>query len=335
METLMRNVGTRTLMVLFVGALLPCTARAQDAPPIIQKPASPHNYQSLSSRSITSIVIHKAEGPTARSAWAWFQNPAARVSAHYCVDTDGTVYQMVPDKDVAWHAGNTQYNNHGIGIENAGYSAKDDISDKHMRGLARLTRYLCDKYKIPKDRAHIVGHNEVPDPDHKGRFGGRNNHTDPGKHFDWALFMKYVLEEDTNAPAAAPTLETPRHHAAPAEALPPPPPAAEAMAPESTPAPESGPTPESTPAATTAAAPAASTASAASLGTFFDSLLQRLESLVGGPLAGADAGGLPLPTAAAPATAPVRPAAPPAPVVKPAGPRSPGMTGALATARRD
>jgi len=51
-------------------------------------------------------VIHKAEG-SAPGTWNWFQNPSSRVSAHYVVDNDGAVAQMVQDGDTAWHAGKT------------------------------------------------------------------------------------------------------------------------------------------------------------------------------------------------------------------------------------
>ena len=52
--------------------------------------------------AITAIVLHGTAGPGAVS---WFQNPQSEVSAHYVVDTDGSVTQCVAEDDSAWHAG--------------------------------------------------------------------------------------------------------------------------------------------------------------------------------------------------------------------------------------
>jgi hypothetical protein len=46
----------------------------------------------------------------------------------------------------------------------------------------------ADRYGIPKDRAHIVGHVEVPG----------NDHTDPGPNWDWTRYMQYVNGGGTN-----------------------------------------------------------------------------------------------------------------------------------------
>ena len=51
-----------------------------------------------------AIVIHISEG-TLSSADAWFNNEAAKVSAHYCVGRSGEVHQYVSEEDTAYHAG--------------------------------------------------------------------------------------------------------------------------------------------------------------------------------------------------------------------------------------
>ena len=48
----------------------------------------------------------------------------------------------------------------------------------------RLAAYLCNKYLIPRDRDHIIGHAEVPYP---------NSLTDPGYFWDWDKYMDYVV----------------------------------------------------------------------------------------------------------------------------------------------
>ena len=55
--------------------------------------------------SIDFIVIHYTAAGSAESTISWFKNPMARVSAHYLIARNGTIYQLVQDEDTAWHAG--------------------------------------------------------------------------------------------------------------------------------------------------------------------------------------------------------------------------------------
>ena len=98
---------------------------------------------------------------------AEFQNSHAYVSAHYVSrSSDGHVTQMVPTKDVAWHAGNWWVNTHAVGIENEGYATElaKWFTPRLYRSLAKLTSYQAERYGIPLDREHIVGHDQVPGP---------------------------------------------------------------------------------------------------------------------------------------------------------------------------
>ncbi|WP_043615611.1 golvesin C-terminal-like domain-containing protein [Nonomuraea candida] len=159
---------------------------SQDYPPAAWVAANSGNYR-VSNRetsyNIDRVVMHVAQGSYAGTI-SWFQNPSANVSAHYVIkSSNGAVTQMVRDKDVAWHAGNSTYNNRSIGIELEGYvSDASWFTDAMYRSAAALVRHLCDKYAIPKTRTGVIGHNEVPGA----------THTDPGPHFNWTTFMNYV-----------------------------------------------------------------------------------------------------------------------------------------------
>ena len=134
------------------------------------------------------VVIHDTEvayDPTI----AEFQNSHAYVSAHYVTrSSDGQVTQMVPTHDVAWHAGNWWVNTHSVGIENEGFALEGNqwFTPQLYRSLARLTKYTADRYGIPLDREHIIGHDQVPGPTASFQAG---MHWDPGPFFDWAHFM--------------------------------------------------------------------------------------------------------------------------------------------------
>jgi hypothetical protein len=176
-----------------VAAALLALASAPLAPAAFV-PASPRNYAHTHrpASAITMLVVHAIEG-TAGGAISWFRNPRARASANYVVSRDGDVTQMVPNWFVAWHAGNGYVNRHSIGIEHEGYTNVPAIfTDAEYRASAKLAASLLARYPISLDRRHVIGHSEVPDPNHRGRFGGYSHHTDPGRTWDWRRYMNYL-----------------------------------------------------------------------------------------------------------------------------------------------
>ncbi|MER7891568.1 N-acetylmuramoyl-L-alanine amidase [Micromonospora sp. NPDC094482] len=157
-----------------------------DYPPAAWAPASTSNYTVASrptSHPIRYVVIHMTQGSYAGSI-SWFQNPAAKVSAHYTFrSSDGAVTQSVREKDIGWHAGNWTYNTQSIGIEHEGYVDNPAwFTDAMYRASAALTRSLTAEYGIPRDRAHIIGHVEVPGA----------THTDPGPNWNWTYYLQLV-----------------------------------------------------------------------------------------------------------------------------------------------
>lgn len=145
-------------------------------------PADAHNFSVGRTATIDRVIIHVTQGSYAGSV-KWFQDPTSEVSAHYVVrSSDGQVTQTVRDSDTAFHA--KQANASALGIEHEGFI--DDPSwftDTMYRSSAALTSALCDKYGIPKDRAHIIGHSEAPGTDH----------VDPGRYWDWNRYMSFVV----------------------------------------------------------------------------------------------------------------------------------------------
>ncbi|MET7999774.1 N-acetylmuramoyl-L-alanine amidase [Nonomuraea glycinis] len=172
-----------------------------DYPPATWVAANSGNYR-VSSRetsyNIDRIVIHVTQGSYAGTI-SWFQNPSAAVSAHYVIkSSNGAVTQMVRDKDVAWHAGNSSYNNRSIGIEHEGFvNDASWFTEAMYRSSAALARYMCDKYGIPKTRTGIIGHNQVPGA----------THTDPGSHWNWTTYMNYVTGDDGGTPSWTTTVD--------------------------------------------------------------------------------------------------------------------------------
>lgn len=152
--------------------------------------------------AIRYIVIHDTES-TYSAAIQGFQNPTRYASANYVIrSSDGRVTQMVPDEDVAWHAGNYYVNSHAIGIEHEGVAVQGATwyGEQMYQASARLVRYLAHRYSIPLDRAHIIGHDEVPGPTPATQ---TSQHWDPGPFWDWAHYMdllKAPLESTGDMP---------------------------------------------------------------------------------------------------------------------------------------
>ena len=150
--------------------------------------------------TITHVVIHDAEEPLQATIRA-FENPKSIDSSHYIVDSDGTVYQVVREKDVAFHAGNFWFNQHSIGIEHAGYDAigYQWYNAAQYLGSACLVAYLLNKYHIPLDHNHVVSHGTVPSID----LANSPNHVDPGPYWPWDYYLNLIhsLQGVTETPS--------------------------------------------------------------------------------------------------------------------------------------
>ncbi|MEV8567833.1 N-acetylmuramoyl-L-alanine amidase [Streptomyces sp. NPDC051322] len=147
--------------------------------------ASPANYRRADRPDdypIDRVVVHVVQGSYA-VALKVFRDPAHGASAHYVVGKQGEVAQTVRELDVAFHAGNRDYNERSIGIEHEGWvDVPASFTDAMYRSSARLTAGICARYGIPVDRKHIIGHAEVPGADH----------TDPGRYWDWGHYLRLV-----------------------------------------------------------------------------------------------------------------------------------------------
>lgn len=141
------------------------------------------------SQKIDYIVIHDTEGSW-DTAMKLISDPKY-VSWNYTIrSADGHVAQHVLGKDVAWHAGNWYVNSKSIGIEHEGYLAQGGWYTEAMyRSSAKLVRYLSQRYQIPLDRQHILGHDNVPGTV-PGSVSGM--HTDPGPHWDWDHYFTLI-----------------------------------------------------------------------------------------------------------------------------------------------
>ncbi|MCP2254744.1 N-acetylmuramoyl-L-alanine amidase [Prauserella aidingensis] len=144
------------------------------------------------SQRITHIVIHDTEC-SYDVALGLVQDPEY-VSWHYTIrSSDGHVAQHVRTEDVGWHAGNWYVNAKSVGIEHEGFAAEPAWYTEAMyRASAKLVRHLARRFRIPLDRHHIIGHDNVPGTIPENVAG---MHWDPGPYWDWAHYFELLGAE--------------------------------------------------------------------------------------------------------------------------------------------
>ena len=171
---------------------------------LIQRPSPNHDDRNA---PVDMLVLHYTGMKSANEALDRLCDPAAKVSAHYTIDEDGTVYVHVPEARRAWHAGvghwagASDINARSIGIElvnpghEFGYRA---FAQEQIAALITLCHSILMRHPIPSWR--VLGHSDVA-PARK---------EDPGELFPWGQVAKagiglwpQVTDSDLDATALA------------------------------------------------------------------------------------------------------------------------------------
>ena len=148
----------------------------------LRQSPSPNHDARPAGTPVDILLLHYTDMRSCEEAVERLRDPAARVSAHYCVGKDGTVHALVPEERRAWHAGLSYWagardiNGRSIGIEldNPGHQfGYQRFSDAQMEALAELCTGILARHPIPAHR--VLGHSDVA-PARK---------IDPGELFEW------------------------------------------------------------------------------------------------------------------------------------------------------
>lgn len=132
------------------------------------------------SRTIDTIILHTSYDASGSDPYSISgiiaQWKGYGVAPHYLVGHDGSVYRLVKDENIAYHAGvsavpdgRTNVNDFSIGIEIAS-TQKGDYTDEQYASIKKLIASLKEKYAIE----YVLGHDDIAP--------GRK--TDPW-NFDW------------------------------------------------------------------------------------------------------------------------------------------------------
>lgn len=140
---------------------------------------SPNQGERL--KPISALVLHYTGMPTCESALELLCSPLGEVSAHYVVEEDGRIRQLVPEARRAWHAGRsvwageTDLNSASIGIEivHPGHCDPHPYAAQQIAATARLCSDICARRGIAPKR--VLAHSDI----------AVSRKIDPGEFFPW------------------------------------------------------------------------------------------------------------------------------------------------------
>ncbi len=164
---------------------------------------SPNHDARPDGLAVDILLLHYTGMASAEAALARLCDPAAKVSAHYCIDEDGSVSRLVPEARRAWHAGVGLWagagdiNGRSVGIElvNPGHEfGYRHFPEAQMAALLDLSWQILRRHPVPPER--VLGHSDIA-PLRK---------EDPGELFDWLGLAAAGIGLWPESPAEAATL---------------------------------------------------------------------------------------------------------------------------------
>ena len=72
---------------------------------VIDLPSPNWDDRSADAGPVDTLVLHYTGMVSAEAALARLTDHEAKVSAHWCIGEDGTLWRLVPEERRAWHAG--------------------------------------------------------------------------------------------------------------------------------------------------------------------------------------------------------------------------------------
>ena len=149
---------------------------------IISNFSSNYSKKKRSLRDIRFIIIHYTGMQSEIASINRLKDPKSKVSCHYLISRNGSVIQMVNEKNIAWHAGKSRWKNfvnlnkNSLGIElvNKGHEfGYQSFTNQQIQSLITLCKILKRKFSIKKE--NFLGHSDIA-PLRK---------IDPGEKFPW------------------------------------------------------------------------------------------------------------------------------------------------------
>lgn len=155
---------------------------------IAQAP-SPNFNARANDAKINYIVLHYTGMKTAEDAIRRLRDPSSEVSAHYVVDEDGSVLQLVDEKNRAWHAEklleklprHQQRFHRDRGRQSGHLFGYRPFPQGQLLAVRLLAQDIKERYALPV--SCVLAHSDVS-PDRK---------MDPGEFVSWKDFAEQGL----------------------------------------------------------------------------------------------------------------------------------------------
>jgi N-acetyl-anhydromuramyl-L-alanine amidase AmpD len=132
----------------------------------------PDGTKGRNGRQPIAVVLHIAEG-SLLGCDAWFNSPNnAGSSTQYCIGKRGEIHQYVEETDAAWGNGQVRKpswrllipdvnpNLYTISIEHEGFTGQPWTEEMYQADVW-LIKQICQRWRIPIDRDHIIGHYQI------------------------------------------------------------------------------------------------------------------------------------------------------------------------------
>lgn len=124
-------------------------------------------YSASQNRNVDAVIVHSTFNNSGGDKYdidlVLKQFSQYKVSAHYVIGRDGTIYQLVDEKDVSYHAGKsslpdgrTNVNSCSIGIEIM-TSYTEAPTEKQTEALLKLIHHIKKKYTIK----YVLRHSDI------------------------------------------------------------------------------------------------------------------------------------------------------------------------------
>lgn len=137
--------------------LFPHGSGGEHIKPSVEFIRSP-NFNSRNGTKIDHIIVHNTDS-TFDSAINTFKSTDSQVSAHYIINRNGQIVQMVEDSNRAWHAGDGIMNSRSIGIEHVADENNKGLTSEQEKASIDLIKSLMSDYAISLD--NVKPHRDV------------------------------------------------------------------------------------------------------------------------------------------------------------------------------
>lgn len=111
------------------------------------------------------VVLHASAGKSDAGDLSWICSPQSKVSYHYLIGRDGTVYELVRPERIAYHAGESEWkgrkfcNQYSIGVSWCNrHDGVETLTGKQVAAMRELLDHLAAQFPSVTE---VVTHKDI------------------------------------------------------------------------------------------------------------------------------------------------------------------------------